>query len=376
MSWQPKQFGLARLMTTPRRLAEIADEPIEIEQPSDWIGQWVSITLDAYRTTVGPLAQFCPLGDNGYNDVVKFTLREITVFGSEPDTPISLGASANEIKVLISSLAAAGRSFEGSPSAHSLLKFLGTVAKATPEEIHIFDVGHANFSSVLSANNTPILHFDAGWPIGFNHATYPAKPPKVDLADIVVLSHWDWDHLHGYYKWPDLKKCIWATPAQVLGPGALRIALELDRDQRLISIGVDAYSSEIPRTLGCFRLHDVDPGAEKNKAKRRNNSGLALRVYLPGGKLALMPGDADYDKIVARGNRKPDLLFVSHHGAAVSGNIVNPRNRNGRAVVSLGLGNKYGHPCPKTLASHEKIGWKLSMTCEDQARKRGDRIVK
>lgn len=363
-------------MTTPHRLAELARNPIDIEQPSDWVGQWVSLTLDPFRKSRGPLAQLCPLGEEGYDEVIKLTLGEITVFGPEPDPIRSLGAAANNDKALASSLAVAGRMFEGAPSAHTLFKMYWEIAQATPQKICIFDVGHASFSSVLSSKNKPIIHFDAGWPIGFNHATYPAKLPTVKPANIVVLSHWDWDHLHGYHKWPHLKKCTWVTPVQDLGPGALRVAEKLDHEHRLISIGINSRSMRKTKEIGQFKLHYVDPSSEKNKSKIRNNSGLALSVNLLSGKQAMMPGDADYDKILPRNYPKPDLLVVSHHGATVSGNIVRPRKKNGKAVVSLGLGNKYGHPCIKTIATHKKNGWNLAMTCDNLAHKRGNRTLK
>jgi hypothetical protein len=51
----------------------------------------------------------------------------------------------------------------------------------------------------------------------------------------VVLSHWDWDHLHfalrpeGRY----LKDSKWIVPIQKLGPGAARFANEHSKSGRL-----------------------------------------------------------------------------------------------------------------------------------------------
>ncbi|MCX7992241.1 MAG: MBL fold metallo-hydrolase [Fimbriimonadales bacterium] len=85
-----------------------------------------------------------------------------------------------------------------------------------------------------------------------------------------------------------------------------------------------------------------------------NNNSIVMRIDAPGGSL-LFTGDIEregrqrlYD---ARANLGTDVLKVSHHGAANGTdkaflNRVNPRV----AVISVGAGNRYGHPHKETLA--------------------------
>ena len=366
-------FALARIMTTPRRFAQLTENIDGTDTPEDWVGQWVGLSLVPYREIPGPLTQVCPLGETGYNEVIKYTLESITVFGSQPDFPKSLGAAGNGGKQLASSFAAAGSMFDADTKGQELRALRRRLMWQKPNKIRIYDVGHANFVSVLSSSGDPILHFDAGWPVGFNYRTYPPNSPSVKPADIVVLSHWDWDHLHGYHKWAHLRKSTWVTPVQNLGPGALRVAEQLKASNLLISIGPNSKWAGSIFSTRRMRLTDANPRHATTRSEIRNNTGLILSVILNSWRSALLPGDANYDSANWAGFRNPDLLVVSHHGAVVKGAIQAPNSNGSDAVVSLGLGNVYRHPCTKTLQNHSVAGWKLTTTCASKHLRRGDR---
>ncbi len=85
-----------------------------------------------------------------------------------------------------------------------------------------------------------------------------------------------------------------------------------------------------------------------------NNNSIVLRLDAPGGSF-LFTGDIEREGrqrlYAARANLRADVLKVSHHGAANGTdraflNRVQPRV----AVISVGAGNRYGHPHRETLA--------------------------
>ncbi|OYT68242.1 MAG: hypothetical protein CFK48_12235, partial [Armatimonadetes bacterium CP1_7O] len=85
-----------------------------------------------------------------------------------------------------------------------------------------------------------------------------------------------------------------------------------------------------------------------------NNNSLVFRIDAPGGSF-LFTGDVEREGrqrlYAVRARLQADVLKVSHHGAAngtdkVFLGRVNPRV----AVISVGAGNRYGHPHRETLA--------------------------
>jgi metal-dependent hydrolase (beta-lactamase superfamily II) len=57
------------------------------------------------------------------------------------------------------------------------------------------DVGHANFATVF--NKFRHCHFDTGRD-RIQHRHNHERSWPIDTFKFVILSHWDWDHLHGY----------------------------------------------------------------------------------------------------------------------------------------------------------------------------------
>lgn len=369
-----RNFAIIRVMTTFGRFSSMADIP-EIE-PENLVGQWVAISLLPHGKEPGPLAQVCPLEQAGYGVGEKFTVGGISVFGEVPEAPRSLSAAGDRRKQVAAELAEDGRSFRAESSSHESLRLLRELLQEVPEQLLILDVGHANFATVFSTAKLPICHFDVGWPIGFNRHTTNGNPPRIVSAPIVIMSHWDWDHLHGYHVWAELREKTWVAPVQDLGPGALKVARALQADGRLHSIApgvpsLDAMCGKNPMHLG-----NCDSSHVKTKAKIRNNSGIFLGLKLASGRLALLPGDADYRAVSWPFRADPDILLVAHHGAAVDGKIQKARAKGNPAIVSMGKGNVYRHPCEDTLRSHGNSGWTAEFTSQRNGIPRDNRCFK
>jgi competence protein ComEC len=90
-----------------------------------------------------------------------------------------------------------------------------------------------------------------------------------------------------------------------------------------------------------------------------NNASVVLSVDV-GGLRVLMPGDVEaaaaHEVLLAlrrdpayQGTRGYDVLKVPHHGSGSQDPALLAALRAPVALVSVGVGNDYGHPAPATL---------------------------
>jgi beta-lactamase superfamily II metal-dependent hydrolase len=180
----------------------------------------------------------------------------------------------------------------------------------------------------------------------------------------VILSHWDWDHLHGYHVVDGLASSTWIVPVQKLGPGAARVAHTLAGKKRLLGLQNAMFS------VGPLKI-----GTCAGKPGNLNQTGLCVEVNLNSGRCVLYMGDADYDLAPRNVTSSPDHLVVTHHGAEFSGGVVSPSSTLGRCVVSVGKGNTYRHPSERALAAHVGVGWNPVFTCSRNGARRGSYIL-
>jgi beta-lactamase superfamily II metal-dependent hydrolase len=218
------------------------------------------------------------------------------------------------------------------------------------------DVGQASFIILCDGAGRAILHFDVGFPISFNRHTFPAdfdidrteKPP-------IILSHWDWDHLHGAFHLPHLLECPWIVPDQPLGPGAARLARILLGKGNLL---VRPDTARIRFPFGEL-VQSRGPTGDLN------DSGLTVLVTLTSGRSALLTGDADYVHLVHAKAKAVDHLIATHHGARFSAGVATvptPNSRDCTLLIPYGCRNVYRHPHPEALQKHTKAGWTRCVT--------------
>jgi len=116
-----------------------------------------------------------------------------------------------------------------------------------------------------------------------------------------------------------------------------------------------------------------------SKASNYNDSSIVLRLDY-GSKCALFMGDASnsVEENLLNKNISCDILKVGHHGSRTSSSDefikeVNPSY----AVISVGVGNSYGHPTSEALNILEKYNVKVYRTDEEGtiiAKLKGDSI--
>lgn len=363
---QTKPFALLRVVTTPARFRDFAGAT---PAPGDWF------QIEIEPGVSGPPTWHAQLEANGYSTHARGAMTYARRLEIPDDTsgprsrPQTLGAAIAPRLALPSSLVAACAALP-KPATRAVIS---TILKSVPRaaSVRVRDVGQANFISLCDDSGRAILHFDVGFPISFNRRTFPSdfdierseKPP-------IILSHWDWDHLHGAFHLPHLLDCPWIVPDQRLGPGAARLARILARKGNLLVRPANARLQfpfgELVQSRGL--VGDL------------NDSGLTIFIVLNSGRSALLTGDADYAHLMHTKAKKVDHLVATHHGARFNTGVASvpmPNNKHCTLVISYGYRNVYRHPHAEALRKHVTAGWTRCVTTAGRRgiASRGDRIM-
>ncbi|HEV2784640.1 MAG TPA: DNA internalization-related competence protein ComEC/Rec2 [Actinophytocola sp.] len=191
----------------------------------------------------------------------------------------------------------------------------------------------------------------------------------VDSVPLVVLSHLHADHIGG------LAAVLAGRAVGAVAVGRARVpdwawrevfgdasragvpVVQLARGQRLAwpGLAIDVLgpgpAEVVPRA-----------GADGTEI---NNGSLVIRALTPAGRV-LLTGDielaAQADLLTARADLSADVLKVPHHGSRYSAPEFLDATRARIAVVSVGAGNRYGHPSPVTLGALVRRGAQVLRT--------------
>lgn len=361
-----KPFALLRVVTTAFRFGMFAGVI-----PTS--GDWFHIEIEPDGT--GLIAWHAQLEADGYSRHARGVMtyaRPLDARGETPGPrpkPHSLGAAVAPRLLLPSSLAAACAALPMPSARAAISKILMSVPQAT--SILIRDVGQASFISLQDEQGHAILHFDVGSPISFNRHTVRTDF-NIDLPETppIVLSHWDWDHLHAAFQHSQLLDCPWIVPDQLLGPGAARLARILAAKGNLLVRPVNAQ----------LRFPFGELMQSRGVTGNLNDTGLTALVMLTSGRSALLTGDADYTHIMHAKANKVDHLVATHHGARFEARVASvptPTSEYGKLVLSYGYRNVYRHPHAEALRKHSTAGWKSWITTAGRkgVAGRGDRII-
>ena len=352
------RLAVLKILTTSEHFCELSGAA-EVRD-----GQWYWISLLPRGKRSGSFAWASSLGDAGYDENVPLVLNDISFLFSEGESPLTpIGATVSYTRALAQTIAGAC----GFPA--SAMGMSGHVANYfgalnPPHRIVVRDVGQASFCSAVDRHGRELFHLDAGWPISYNKKTVSIKPrPRISDAP-VILSHWDWDHLHGFHAIEGLAGGPWIAPVQRLGPGAKLVAENLARAGRLVGFTFERS------TFGPIIL-----GRCKKRGGNLNQTGLWVETTLSSGKTLLYVGDANYDPVGLKISKLPDFMVTTHHGGKFSGSVPRPYRGAGSCVISVGKGNGYGHPSREAVAKHSRVGWSIEYTCDWGMTSRGDRYL-
>ncbi len=216
-------------------------------------------------------------------------------------------------------------------------------------KVHFIDVGQGDSILVQSPNNKYML-IDAGENSSGDTVVSYLKKEGVEKIDVLVGTHPDGDHIGGMDKvidsfelgtvyMPKVSKNT-KTFGDVL-KGLKKKKLKIDKPVAGEDIDFD----------NTIKVKILAPNSDKYDDT--NNYSIVLKVSY-GKTSFLLTGDAEdvsEEEMLKKGyDLKADVLKVGHHASKSSTtpeflSAVSPKY----AVISVGKGNKYGHPHKKTI---------------------------
>ena len=194
----------------------------------------------------------------------------------------------------------------------------------------------------------------------------------ITTLDAVVLTHFHADHVDGLQGALRHRRV-----GSVLVSSLLEPAPQFERVCALVAHSHGQLVTVVPQsttTIGPWQLHDLTPSAEPRNAARLESQGSAPNnssvVFLAqqGGLRVLMTGDIEEAaQEVLRTEHGTeitgvDVLKVPHHGSALQDPEFLRMTRPHIALISAGLGNRYGHPKPSTLVQLATMGAQIGRT--------------
>ncbi|HLV26984.1 MAG TPA: DNA internalization-related competence protein ComEC/Rec2 [Gemmatimonadales bacterium] len=224
-------------------------------------------------------------------------------------------------------------------------------------ELHVLDVGQGDAIAVRTpAGRWVLVDAGASWPGGDEgrRTVVPYLSRKGGRIEAFVLTHPDADHVGGAAAVLDRLRPDEFWDGAYVAPGtpyreALRVAQERGISWRRVSAGDSLLLDGV-----LFKVLSPDP-AWLAENPGSNDASVVLLVQF-GAVRFLLVGDAEAAQeswLVRRDSAalRADVLKVGHHGSKTSTgarflNAVNPR----LAVVSVGAGNRFGHPAPEVVS--------------------------
>lgn len=245
----------------------------------------------------------------------------------------------------------------------------------------VMAIGQGGFNLVFARGTLePVFYYDAGYPLGFFHATVP-PPMDVNLVGAgyagpimqnaainlyVILSHFDWDHWRfGAYvdaNGASLGQLNWTVPVAPMGGTAAAWLANVN------AAGIPAFAPPQAGANGLV-IYKLQPGGGP-PAFIINNSGLAVRVPvdIAGVPAAgvLLTGDGNFNLLPGPALAGLHVIGAVHHGSNNHGAAANqpaaPGGTTGRIAYSYGInpanGNHaYHFPDPNAVAAYQGANW-------------------
>jgi competence protein ComEC len=249
----------------------------------------------------------------------------------------------------------------------------GMAARGTVE-IVVLDVGQGDAIAIRSPRGRWAL-IDAGPATdGFDAGERVVLPylrrRGAGRLEALILTHPDLDHIGGAEAVLDGLDVRTVFDPGIPSPGSayLDVLESVDREDAPwlpLRAGrtVELDGVEL-RVLSPPGDGDHEPGAWS-----RNDGSVVLLLRF-GDFTALLTGDAEAEaeaRLVRTGGTGPvDVLKVGHHGSSTSTTpTFLERVAPQAAVISVGRGNRYGHPAPEVMARLEAMGVRIYRTDRD-----------
>lgn len=224
-------------------------------------------------------------------------------------------------------------------------------------QISYLDVGQGDSALLLSPQGKSML-IDGGLPKAYPQIEKALQDKGVKALDVVVVTHPHQDHMGAIPQvlenYPVKQLYINGKSKTKTYEKVLRLAQE-----KQIPVGELTAGGALPWDEAV--KIDIAGPFKTGVATNLNNESPIMRFTYNGHRF-LFTGDAEIgaeDEALAynKGFLKADVLKVGHHGSATSSMpafalAVKPRI----AIISVGQGNKYGHPDQTVVTRWQKLG--------------------
>ncbi|MEK9502039.1 DNA internalization-related competence protein ComEC/Rec2 [Gaopeijia maritima] len=229
-------------------------------------------------------------------------------------------------------------------------------------EVHLFDVGQGDAIGIRTPRGRWLV-VDAGPPSGARLVSDLRRAGAREV-EVLLITHPDADHVGGAAAiLTDLSVGAVVGPGTIRGDGPWQEAVRAARDAgvpwRVLAEG-DSLRVD---GVGLRVLHPPRGDARPLDA---NAASLMMLLEWRGVEV-LLTGDApvDAEARIVRRIGPIDILKVGHHGSHTStGPALLDRLAPQVALISVGRGNRYGHPAPEVLARLRERGVEVWRTDE------------
>jgi competence protein ComEC len=195
-------------------------------------------------------------------------------------------------------------------------------------------------------------------------------PPWDRRIDLVVLTHPHEDHVAGLVRVLERYRVgrVFEPGMRGQSPGweAWDAALQHGPPRATLAAGATLRLDEV--TLEVLWPRAPVPRSPPSTGRGINDVSVVL-LGEANGRRFLLTGDAEDDvdpELLALGLPRLDVLKVAHHGSATatSGALLDV-TRPALALISVGVGNDYGHPAPSTVERLRGHGARVMRTDQE-----------
>ena len=197
---ETKPFALLRVVTTSARFEAFAGA---VPKPRNWF----HLKIEPGGT--GLPTWHAQLTVDGYSTLARGVTKYARRLDAPDDTsrsprplPQSLGAAVASQTAFSSSLVAACAAFPKRTPRKAIFAILKNVYSGHISCCQGCRIQPTSFRFVTGIGRS-ILHYNVGFPIAFNgHTSPPSFNIDISERPPIILSHWDWDHLHAAFPPP------------------------------------------------------------------------------------------------------------------------------------------------------------------------------
>jgi competence protein ComEC len=240
------------------------------------------------------------------------------------------------------------------------------ISDAPELNVYFFDVGQGDSEFISSKDGTQIL-IDGGPNSKVLTELGKVMPYFDNTIDAIVITHSHADHITGLIEvLRRYKVGIVIESGSVYNTAEYAEIIRILHNKKIARVIIDG-----PRELifyGGAKLRFIYPERtyEGETLKNAHDSSVVGELNFEGKKILFM-GDAEKNieaRLVYTGAvGDVDVLKVGHHGSKTSSNdfflsVIKPEY----AVISVGKGNRYGHPTQQTLSNLDAVGAKIFRT--------------